>query len=95
MSASYNRIQAIRSQRVKERLVNSLSKKLMSHIGDFKQYRSGHQLVKNIRTRFMAFDLSELNDEKVEEIRLSEWFNKHYKEHKEHCSEKKQRKQNK
>ena len=76
MSETYNRIQEIRSARVKERLVNSMSKKLLSHIGDVKLLRSSHQLVKDIRTQFMSYNLSELNDNKVEEVRLSEWFNK-------------------
>lgn len=37
----------------------------------------------------MAFELSELNDEKVEQLRLSEWFDKLIKEQ---LKSKKQRK---
>ena len=39
----------------------------MGHIVDVKLIRSTHQLVKDIRTRLMSYDLSELNDNRIEE----------------------------
>ena len=53
----------------------------MGHIVDVKQIRSTHQLVKDIRTRLMSYDLSELNDNKIEQVRSSEWFEKLIKEY--------------
>ena len=66
-------------------MVNGLRKKLLSHLIDIKEQRSSQQLVKEIRSKLMTFELPELNDMKVEELKQSEWFEKL---HKSFCSSK-------
>ena len=74
MSDAYNRNMAIRKQREKPRLVNTYSKKLLSHVEGIEDYRSTNNLMKDIRSHLMTFEISQLNDELVEELSNSEWF---------------------
>ena len=46
----------------------------MSHVEGIEEYRSTHNVVKNIRSHLMTYELSEVNDELVEQLRDSEWF---------------------
>ena len=55
-------------------MVNIYCKKLMRHVEGIEEYRSTYNVVKNIRSHLMTFDLSELNDELVEQLSNSEWF---------------------
>ena len=61
-------------QREKPRLVNTYGKKLLSHVEGIEQYRSTQNLVRDIRNHLMTFEISQLSDELVEELRNSEWF---------------------
>ena len=74
MSASYNRNQTIRKQREKQRVVNGLTRKLMSHIYDLGKYKYKEQLVKDIRSSLMTLGLSDLAEQKVDELSESQWF---------------------
>ena len=55
-------------------MVNIYIKKLLSHVEGIEEYVSTHKVIKNIRSHLLTFDLSELNDELVEQLSNSEWF---------------------
>ena len=55
-------------------MVKTYSKKLLSQLVGIEKYRRTQILIKDIQKHLMTFELSQLNDQKVEEIANSKWF---------------------
>ena len=55
-------------------MVKTYSKKLLSQLVGIEKYRRTQILIKDIQKHLMTFELSQLNDQKVEEVANSKWF---------------------